>query len=64
MKQSEKIEKSQNPMGLLTVRELMEQLSISRSTLYRLEQSGALKPAGRLGRRVFYSIQAVKDSLK
>lgn len=50
--------------GLLTVAELMKELSISRVTLWRLEKSGGLIPAGRLGRRVFYSIDQVREALK
>lgn len=58
------IKEKSNSTGLLTVAELMKELSISRVTLWRLEKSGELIPAGRLGRRVFYSIDQVREALK
>jgi|GEM_PF-6580375 len=62
--QNEKVAPTNNQTGLLTVAELCKNLSISRTTLYRLEKSGQLIPAGRLGRRVYYSIEQVKSALK
>jgi predicted transcriptional regulator len=50
-------------MGLITAEALSYQLNISRTSLWRLEKSGKLKRAGNLGRRVYYKIGEVLESL-
>jgi len=55
-----KVTLKESKTGLIPADQVAIELGISRVSLWRLERSGDLVPALRLGRKVFYSIEQFK----